>query len=166
MHLRTINHLVRGIVDIMIGMNREQAIEELFYQSGRHEDVESPRWTYGFLGMLRRFQGQLFEENFHNIIRALYVLSEDIAQDEVRNEIIASIWGICHLARAWAVYPEGLLQSNNVISTEQVTQIEGWIEQISYITFCLLDGCGVEIAFEFYEVKYGDLDSECSPLHE
>jgi len=135
-------------------MNEKQAIEELLYQSGRHSDIENPRWTNGFLGMLRPFQGRLIEENFHKIVGSLYILSDYFPQENIKNEIVSSIWGICHLGRAWAVYPGGMLQSNNLISDEQIKEIENWIEHISYISFCLLDGCGTEVAFEFYETEF------------
>lgn len=134
-------------------MTKQQAIEELLFQSGRHTDVHNQRWINGFLGMLRPFQGELIEDNFHKIVKAISVLQEEFTKKEVKNKIIASIWGICHLARAWAVYPNGMLQSNNLITKEQVDTIENWIEHISYITFCLLDGVG-EIAFEFYDIEY------------
>jgi hypothetical protein len=140
-------------------MTEEQAIEELMFHSGRHTDVHNDRWTNGFLGMLRPFNGYLIEENFHKIVASLVILSNKLNEDSIKNEIIASIWGICHLGRAWAVYPEGMLQSNNLIKAEQVKQIEHWIEHISYITFCLLDGCEEIVAFEYYETEYNSQNS-------
>ena len=135
-------------------MTEKNAIEELMFQSGRHSDIENPRWENGFLGMLRPFQGNLIEENFHKIISILYILSDKLNEELIKKEIIASIWGICHLGRAWGIYPEGMLQSNNLISKEQIKDLDNWIEHISYITFCLLDGCGKDVAFEFYETEY------------
>lgn len=44
-------------------MTKEDAIEELMYQSGAHENIESERWTNGFLGHLRPFHGKLCEDN-------------------------------------------------------------------------------------------------------
>lgn len=135
-------------------MNEKQAIEELLFQSGRHIDIENPRWVNGFLGMLRPFQGSLIEEKFHKIVGSLYVLADFFSQENIKNEIISSIWGICHLGRDWAVNPKGMLQLNNLISDKQIKEIENWIEHISYITFCLLDGSGTNTAFEFYETEY------------
>jgi len=135
-------------------MTEEQAIEELMFQSGRHTDINNAKWENGFLGMLRPFKGKLIEENFHKIISCIAVLSKKLNEDSIKNEIISSIWGICHLGRAWAIYPDGMLQSNNLIKPEQVKLIESWIEHISYITFCLLDGCEETVAFEFYNYEY------------
>ncbi len=135
-------------------MTEEQAIEELLFQSGGHSDIENPRWQKGFLGMLRPFQGELYEENFHKIVKALKVLTKKMQQDNVPREIMSSIFGICHLGRAWGVEPNGMLRSNNLISDEQVKLLEKWIWNISYITFCILDGCDEVTAFEMYEDDY------------
>jgi len=134
-------------------MTKEQAIEELLFQSGRHTDVENPRWENGFLGMLRPFTG-LNEDNFHLVVKAIDVLTDEFNKTAIQNEIIASISGICHLGRAWGVYPTGMLQSNNLISDEEIKKLENWIEHISYITFCLLDGCDNVVVFEFYRKEY------------
>lgn len=135
-------------------MNKEQAIEELLYQSGRHSDFNNIRWEKGFLGMLRPFRGDLIEDNLHKTVEAIYVLKEELRKKEVSKEILVSILGICHLGRAWTVHPEGMLQRNHLIRIEQVSQIEEWINHISYITFCLLDGADDVTAFEGYESDY------------
>ena len=51
-------------------MTKEEAIEELFFQSSAHTDIENPRWENGFLGSLRPFRGKLIEENFHLIVKS------------------------------------------------------------------------------------------------
>ena len=137
-------------------MTEKQAIEELLFQSCRHTDIENPRWINGFLGILRPFQGKLIESNFHKIITAIDILYDKLNDSQIKNEIIASIWGICHLGRTWALNPEGMLQSNKLINSEQISQINNWIDHISYITFCILDGCEKEVAFEFYNQEYLD----------
>lgn len=57
-------------------MKKDQAIEELLFQSQRHTDIENPRWENGFLGMLRPFKA-LEETNFHQIVKSLEVLSDE-----------------------------------------------------------------------------------------
>ncbi|WP_343696132.1 hypothetical protein [Flavobacterium sp.] len=131
-------------------MTKEEALEELMYQSGCHENIESERWEKGFLGQLRPFKGVLYEENYHLIMKSLKVLSSEMEKDFVDKRIISSIWGICHLGRMWALYPEGMLQSNNLISKEQVSQIDNWLVDISYAAFCILDGAGEDEAFWNY----------------
>ncbi|KRD11395.1 hypothetical protein ASE21_06710 [Flavobacterium sp. Root901] len=132
-------------------MTKEEAIEELMYQGCNHDNIDSERWENGFLGQLRPFKKVLHEENYHLIMQALKVLAPEFEKDFVDRRIISSIWGICHLARAWAIHPEGMLHSNNLITEEQTTQIDNWIMDISYTAACLLDGTGAEVAFWAYD---------------
>lgn len=131
-------------------MTIEDAIEELMYQSGSHENFEHERWQNGFLGHLRPFQGKLREENYHLIMKALQVLAPEMEKEFIDKRIISSVMGICHLGRMWAINPEGMLQSNKLISKEQTLKIDDWLVNISYASFCLLDGAGAEEAFWSY----------------
>ncbi|UUF15541.1 MULTISPECIES: hypothetical protein [Flavobacterium] len=130
-------------------MTKEEAIEELMYQSAHHENIESDRWENGFLGQLRPFRRVLHEENYHLIMQALQVLSPELEKDFVDKRIISCVWGICHYGRMWALYPQGMLQGNNLITKEQVEQIDQWLIDISYAASCLLEGA-VEEAFWNY----------------
>ncbi len=133
-------------------MTKEEAKELLKLHSFRHEDIDNPKMTRGFLGMLRPFKGDIKKENYVEIMEALKVLADDIRdKNQIDKEIMASIWGICHLTRSWAIYPDGMLQENNLISKEQIKQLEQWVDSISYSTFLILDGCDNETAFEFYD---------------
>lgn len=131
-------------------MTKEEAVEELMYQSGAHENIESERWKNGFLGHLRPFKGKLREENYHLIMQALQVLAPEMEKDFIDKRIISSIMAVCHLGRMWALHPEGMLQSNKLITKEQTRQIDNWLIDISYAAFCLLDGAGAEEAFWNY----------------
>ena len=135
-------------------MTKVQAIEELLFQSSKHPDIENPRWQHGFLGMLRPFKGTLLEENFHKTMEAIKTLADEFVKDSISNQIISSIWSICHLTRAWAIEPEGMLRSNQLINTQQIQQLENWLDHISYVTDCLLDNCAIEVAFEMYIYEY------------
>ncbi|KAF2506626.1 hypothetical protein [Flavobacterium foetidum] len=134
-------------------MTKEEAVEELMYQSGSHEDITSKRWENGFLGQLRPFCGKLNEKNYHLIMKALQVLAPEMEKDFVDKRIISAIMGITHLGRMWAIHPEGMLQSNNLITAEQTAQINDWLTDISYAAFCLLDGAGAEEAFWNYNTN-------------
>ncbi len=137
-------------------MTKAQAKELLLRHSFMYEDVNHPKSEMGFLGMLRPFGGQLYEENYHEIMAALKVLANEISgQEKVDRKIVSALWGMCHLARAWAVYPEGMLRSNNLITPEQVQQIDYWVEDISYATMCLLEGAEDE-AFHGYNQRNPD----------
>lgn len=132
-------------------MTKEDAIEELMYQSGNHENFESERWQKGFLGQLRPFKGILYEENYHLIMQSMKVLASEMEKDFIDKRIINTIWGICHLARMWAIHPEGMLQRNNLITEKQILQIDNWLIDISYAASCLLDGAGIDVAFADYD---------------
>jgi hypothetical protein len=135
-------------------MSREEAKELLLYHSFTHENINHPKAESGFLGMLRPFKGELIEANFHEVMEALKTLADELEnEDKVDKEIILALWGICHLGRAWAIHPDGMLRRNNLIKEEQIQELEGWIEDISYATMFLLDGSGKEVAFEPYNEK-------------
>jgi hypothetical protein len=134
-------------------MTIEDAIEELEYQSGQHENIESERWENGFLGQLRPFKGVLHEKNYHLIIQALKILAPELEKDFINKRIINAIWGICHFGRMWAIYPDGMLQRNELLNEQQTSQIDDWLIDISYAAFCLLEGTGSKEAFWNYDNK-------------
>lgn len=134
-------------------MTIEDAIEELEYQSGQHENIESERWENGFLGQLRPYKGVLHEKNYHSIIQALKILAPELEKDFIDKRIIGAIWGICHFGRMWAIYPDGMLQRNELLNEQQTLQIDDWLIDISYSAFCLLEGTGPKEAFWNYDNK-------------
>jgi hypothetical protein len=130
-----------------------EARELLQMHSGRHGDTNHPKWEFGFLGSLRPYSG-LRIENFHEVMACLRVLAGELEDGTTCDkDLIAAIWGICHLGRSWGVESGGMLRSNGLISTDEVDRLDSWINQISYAMFCLLDGCGVEVAFEHYDER-------------
>ena len=133
-------------------MNKEEAKQILKYHSFTSEDVNHPKMENGFLGMLRPFSGKLIEENYHEVIKAIKTLADEFRdKKQIDKDVISAIWGICHLTRSWAIEQNGMLQRNNLIQKEQVEKLENWIENISYATFLILDGCDNETAFELYK---------------
>lgn len=134
-------------------MTIEDAIEELEYQSGRHENIGSERWENGFLGQLRPFKGVLHEKNYHSIMQALKILAPELEKDFIDKRIISTIWGICHFGRMWAIDPDGMLQRNELLNEQQTLQIDDWLIDVSYAAFCLLDGTDSREAFWNYDNK-------------
>ncbi|EEF60634.1 hypothetical protein [Pedosphaera parvula] len=132
-------------------MTIAEAKELLLMHSFAYSDVDHPKMKSGFLGSLRPFSGHLNEQNYHEVMAALLVLAPSLEQPVVDREVVRSLWGICHLARAWGVYPDGMLRSNGLIQPADVERLDGWIEHISYATMVLLDGGGIDVAFEFYD---------------
>lgn len=123
-------------------MDREHAVFLLKCHAFVHEDLEHPKMQRGFLGMLRPFNGELVEENFHELMQIIEVLADDLGQPALDREIIACFWSICQLATAWAVYPEGMLRGNGLLTADQEERIEEWIDMISYAVMVLLEGEG------------------------
>lgn len=116
------------------------------------DDVDDPRMVNGFLGSLRPFRGQLDARNFHELMRCLRVLAPTLAQSPmVDRELLAALWSICHLGRAWALEPDGMLQRNQLLSDQQRATLSLWLGQLSYAVFALLDGSGEDEAFFDYE---------------
>lgn len=130
-------------------MNYKEAKELLKFHSFAHENLNNPKMKTGFLGSLRPYKG-LREENFHEIMDIICVLSDEFHQEKIECEIIRNLWSICHFARAWGVNPNRMLQRNNLIATEDVKKLEYWVETISYAVTMLLDGCDLKTAFEEY----------------
>lgn len=130
-------------------MNETEAKELLRLHSFTSDDLENPKMATGFLGSLRPYRG-LDENNFHEIMAALRVLAPRFATEKLDREIIVELWGICHLARAWGVHPEGMLHRNNLIEETDWLRLEEWIDAISWAVFTLLGGDEVA-AFDGYE---------------
>ena len=133
-------------------MTTEEAKKILKYRSFTDNDIHHPKMENGFLGMLRPFSGELNEENYHEVIKAIKTLADELRdKDKIDKEVISAIWGICHLTRSWAIEKEGMLRRNNLINDEQIKILEKWIESISFATMMILDGSDNSTAFEFYE---------------
>lgn len=84
-------------------------------------------------------------------MECLRVLEPELRTQAIGRDLINGLWGICHLARAWGVHPDGMLRRNQLIAPEDVQRLEAWIDQISWTVFWLLDGADSETAFEAYE---------------
>lgn len=121
-------------------MTRDQAIEQLKFHSGRHPDVDNIQWEKGFLPSLRPYKG-LNRNSFDNLIECLNVLKDEIKEAEfIERELILDLWTICHYSKAWGTNPEGMIRSNNLISEDDLKQLENWINEISYKVSFWLEG--------------------------
>lgn len=128
-------------------MDTSNAIHLLKCHAYAHDDVHLPKAENGFLGSLRPFQGELKEENLHEMMVVIRVLAAKLGEPALDREIVSCLWTICKLGRAWAVEPNGMLRSNGLITEEQVERMENWLDLISYAVMILLDDGGEEEAF-------------------
>lgn len=131
-------------------MSIDEAKELLSYHSGRNENVDNPKWINGFLGSLRPFRGELLESNFIEVMECMKVLQDEFEQDKVDKNILNDIVRITHLARAWAS-PDGMLGSNKLLTEEQTTKLNLWVDIIQEALMWLLDDAPEE-AFVSYKM--------------
>lgn len=131
-------------------MDISKAIHLLKCHAYAHEDVHLPQAEHGFLGSLRPFQGELKEENLHEIMAVIRALAAKLGEPALDREVVSCLWTLCKLGRAWAVEPNGMLRSNGLMTEEQVERMENWLDMISYAVMILLDNGGEEEAFWGY----------------
>ena len=82
-------------------MTKEEAKKNLKYHGFIDKDIDHPKMQKGFIGMLRPFCGELVEANYHEVIKSIKILADDLRDKEkIDKEIMSAIWGICHLSRS------------------------------------------------------------------
>ena len=112
-------------------MNIEEAIELLKYHSGCHEHYNHPKWKNGFLGQLRPYNGELYEENFLELIQILKVLATKYTNKPIDKYVYAMLFDICTIPRLWAFDPDGMLRRNNLINNKDLTILNNWVIRLS-----------------------------------
>ena len=128
-----------------------EAKKALSLHSGRDGDTDDPKWQCGFLGSLRPYRGELIERNFHEVIECLKVLSPELRSGAlIDREVTSDIVGIVHLARCWALEPDGMLRRNKLITERDQAKLENWIRIIEYSFMMTIDSDDPEEAFAEY----------------
>lgn len=130
-------------------MDKNEAKELLSFHSTRNENIDNLKWEKGFLGSLRPFCGELYEENFFEVIECLKVLKDEFSKVTIEQEIISDIVAIIHYTRIWAS-PDGMLESNHLLTDEQTKQLLAWVDIIENCFMFLLEDY-TEDAFTDYE---------------
>ena len=121
-------------------MDFQQAVEELTFHCGTNPNTDDPRWSNGFLSMLRPYAG-LRRETYEHLLSCVAAVQEYTKNDRMLDRrVINALWGICHFARAWGLHPDGMLRQNNPITQEDRVLLKGWIEDLSYRVAMWLDG--------------------------
>ena len=144
-------------------MTIPEAQDLLLAHAGAHPDPDHPLLANGFLGMLRPYHG-LVERNFHEVMHALQVVAPSLQTDPTLNRnLMAALWGLCHFSRAWALEPEGMVRSNNLITEADVERLSNWLNIISYAITNLLEGADDKEAFELYTFYQLDAAASLSP---
>ena len=138
-------------------MTYEDARQSLLLHSFAGNDVDDPRMSAGFLGSLRPYRG-LVEENFFEVMEALKAVAPNLQSgDGLDRDVVSSLWDICLFARCWGVQADGMLRGNNIISEEDVSRLEKWIDTITWTTSCLLSRTSWLDALETGNIHHLDL---------
>src|SRR5437870_2228059 len=108
-------------------MTSEEARELLLLHRFGHPNVNHPKMETGFLGSLRHFRG-LNEDNFHEVMAAIRTLAPELQRpDVVDKEILSALWDMCWQASLIGLHSLGALQRNNIISLQEIEQLEDWV---------------------------------------
>ena len=130
-------------------MDKNEAKELLSFHSTRNEDIDNMKWEKGFLGSLRPFRRELYEENFFEVMECLRALKDEFSGIAIEKDIISDIVAIIHYPRVWLA-PEGMLGSNHLLTEEQNKHLLAWTDIIESCFMFLLED-DVEDAFIDYE---------------
>jgi len=135
-------------------MDKNKAKELLSFHSTRNSNIDDPRWENGFLGSLRPFRGELFKENFIEVMECLKALKDELTASTIDQGIVSDIVSIIHLTRVWAS-PNGMLGSNHLLTEEQTKHLLAWVDIIESCFMFLLED-DLEEAFIDYEDYLND----------
>lgn len=122
-------------------MNKDEAKILLSYHSCRNDDIYNDKWTTGFLGSLRPFTGQLYEENFIEIMECLKILKDEFEEVRIDKNIVTDIFTITYYTRAWC-RPDNMLGRNHLLTLKQEKELQDWIDIIEDTFSNLLDLSG------------------------
>ncbi|MGJ8726767.1 MAG: hypothetical protein ACSHYB_19640 [Roseibacillus sp.] len=138
-------------------MTEVEAFEILALHSGSSPNVDDPRFDSGFLGSLRPYKGALNENNFREVMDAMFTLrTRMIIPGKIGLEAIKDVHRILDLARYWALHPDGMLRRNKLIGEDEVAKMSEWLDIMSGTWKWILDGADDETIFGRYnEYKAG-----------
>lgn len=137
---------------------KEQAYLLISLHACSSKDINNEKWKKGFLGCLKPFKGQVYFENFYEIMECLKLLSSDFVDIVVPRRLVDDINSIIYLGRRWINSSE--VQNSNLMD-EQYRDVMCWINMLEDCLFHLLHG---DIAkafapYEKYRENYGKLRS-------
>lgn len=135
-------------------MDKDKAKELLSFHSTRNSDIDNPKWENGFLGSLRPFRGELYKENFIEVMECLRVLKDEFSAPTIEQGMVSDIVSIIHLTRTWAS-PCGVLGRNHLLTENQIKHLLAWVDIIETCFMFLLDDIQDE-AFTDYKDYLND----------
>lgn len=130
-------------------MNREEALIQLRFHSGRHPDINHPKWRHGLIGSLNYFDGQFNEENFVEVMECLKVLSSEFAAEQIDRDLMADLYGILYQINLWIV-PGGKLEHIDPNIKNKLVQ---WLKLYADVIELLLEYSEQSCQEAFYEYE-------------
>ena len=122
-------------------MDYDTAVEQLTFHSGSNPNTEDLRWKQGFLQTLRVYRGTLDHDAWKSVLDCVDAVSTHLkAAPMLDRSVVNSLWGILHYSRSWALHPDGMLQRNNLITTEDQETLMNWLDELGERIAFLLDG--------------------------
>ena len=90
-------------------MTPDEAKRLLQAHAGRDMETDPAKWENGFLVPLRATPDAVNEANFLEVMECIKVLAQEIASGAVVDrELMAALWALVYLPRAWAFNPDSL----------------------------------------------------------
>jgi hypothetical protein len=121
-------------------MRFDEAREALGFHCGRDPRVDDPRWRDGLLSTLRPYQG-LRPDIMANVDECIDAVADHLCTaPNLDRDVVNSLWGIVHFARAWALHDDGMLKRNGLITADDARTIADWVDALSYRIAMMLDG--------------------------
>jgi hypothetical protein len=137
-------------------MTEDQAIRLLQQHAGR-DDSDPAKFQSGFLGQLRPYVGRLNEANFLEIMAAISVVAPRLASENtVSRELMAALWNITWLPRAWAFSPGGMLRRNRLIGGRELSRLDDWLCRIGEAVGYALEGAVENVGEVMNDYRSGD----------
>lgn len=125
-----INKSFNKLIYQAIYMTKTEAVELLKFHSGSHDDINNIKYEKGFLGMLKWCSGELYEDNYNEVLAIIDTLKDELQGDLVDRRIIANLMCIYYYAKLWALDEDSMLRRNRLLRDEQVALLNVWVSNI------------------------------------
>jgi hypothetical protein len=133
-------------------MDYEEAVNLILMHGAGRDDVPlaDALIENGFLGCLRPYSG-LREENFLQIMQAIIALKPHLSGAKAWElRLVYGLWELTTTARRWGLDPNGMLQSNHLLSEEDTRRLLLWVHCIEMAVSRLLRNGDPADAMAYY----------------
>lgn len=128
-------------------MTKQEAVELLQIHSGKHPQQKNFKLQNGLVGMLKHFSGQLDENPFLDVLRAIQCLSAEFQQENIKTEILSYVMEIYCFIKYDVLKTEKFAMH---LSTAQKDMLKDWNHTIFSGITDLVHGMPFSQAFPKY----------------